>query len=501
MVSSDGKQDNKSAEEPENLWDKILSEASRSVADRLESKHVLLLGDRNSGKSTLLARLQGLDISELQGGIALDYSFIDIHSSPDADEDPVSRVNVWQLEGEPAHKDLLHFAINQNTINNCMVLINLDFSQPWNLVQSLNKWLDLVKKHISLIADKMELDEVEEMKRYLIYDFQQYTEPTGQPSSMAPMKQFKKRKPVDEQALLPLSDGVLTNNIGIPIVVVCSKSDTTEMLEKEYAYKEAHFDFIQQYLRRICLSYGAALIYTSAKKDKNCDVLLNYLRHKLYGFDFLHKLQLVEKDTILMPAGADSMIKIQVDFENQNLTKDPEEPYDEVIKLPKRLQARSAANVTASVVAEDDQEFLSKHKEAIEVGDPKPQEKKAGDFLKSPVPTDIIPPRDQPKVLPATHSTLTPEKSPPPATTPSTMAAPGGQDREHQVLADFFNSLIHKDRGPVANVTGGPRKPAAELAKDLKIPPRAAPGAASFGNRDDVAKQLDRIRNKYQKET
>jgi len=499
MVSSDGKQDSKT-EEPDNLWEKILSEASRSVADRLEPKHVLLLGDRNSGKSTLLARLQGLDISELQGGIALDYSFLDIHSSPDADEDPVSRVNVWQLEGEPAHKDLLNFAINENTITNCMILINLDFAQPWNLVESLKKWLDLVKKHISFVTDKMHLDEVEEMKRYLIYDFQQYTEPTGQPNSMAPMKQFKKRKPVDEQTLLPLSEGVLTNNTGVPIVIVCSKSDMTEMLEKEYTYKESHFDFIQQYLRRICLSYGASLIYTSAKKEKNCDVLLHYLRHKLYGFDFIHKLQLIEKDTILMPAGADSMTKIQIDFENQNLTKDPEEAYEEVIKLPKRLQARSAANVTASVVADDDQEFLSKHKEAIEVGDPKPQEKKAGDFLKSPIPADM-PTRETPKA-PVTHSNLTPDKSPPPTTAANALSPPGGgQDREHQVLADFFNSLIHKDRGPVANVTGGPRKPAAELAKDMKIPPRAAPGAPSFGNRDDVAKQLDRIRNKYQKET
>jgi len=496
-------------EEQENLWEKILNEASRSVADRLESKHVLLLGDRNTGKSTLLARLQGMDIGELQRGVALDYSFIDIHSSPEADDDPVSRINVWQLEGESAHKDLLQFAINENTISNCLVMIAIDFSQPWNLVESLNKWLDIIKKHIASITDKMHLDEAEEIKRYLIYDFQQYTEPTGQIT--APTKQLKKRKPIDEQSLLPLSEGVLTNNLGVPLVVVCTKTDTTEMLEKEFAYKEAHFEFIQQYLRRICLSYGGSLIYTSAKKEKNCDVLLQYLRHKLYGFDFVYKAQELEKDTIFMPAGADSMAKIQVDFENQSLTKDSEEPYEEIIKLPKRLQQRSASSIGSVIVAEEDQEFLTRHKDQIEKEvDVKPTEKKTS--------VDILNSLKSMSPSPTTTAEVVSTPSPISKTSPpTTMASPDNKptpgpnttpDREHQVLADFFNSLIQKDR-PVAPLPST-RKPAAELAKGLNmsIPPRANTtqstannSTPSFSNRDDVAKQLDRIRNKYQKET
>lgn len=70
----------------------------------------------------------------------MDYSFMDIHSSAEADDgllftnptdlqDPVSRLNVWQLEGETGHHDLLEFAINQQTLENCMVVITLDFAQ------------------------------------------------------------------------------------------------------------------------------------------------------------------------------------------------------------------------------------------------------------------------------------------------------------------------------------------------------------------------------------
>lgn len=66
----------------------------------------------------------------------------------------------------------------------------------------------------------------------------------------------------------------------------------------------------------------------------------------------------------------------------------------------------------------------------------------------------------------------------------------GPPTNEHQVLADFFNSLIAKDRsGAVA-----PRKPTitADIAKGLQIPPRNP--NASLGSRDDVAKHLDRIK-------
>ena len=43
--------------------------------------------------------------------------------------DPVARINVWQLEGEPKHEDLLKFAINSKTILNSIVMITVDFSQ------------------------------------------------------------------------------------------------------------------------------------------------------------------------------------------------------------------------------------------------------------------------------------------------------------------------------------------------------------------------------------
>lgn len=71
-------------------------------------------------------------------------------------------------------------------------------------------------------------------------------------------------------------------------------------LEKENDYRDEHFDFIQQWIRKFCLNYGAALFYTSAKEDKNCDLLYKYLTHRIYDLPFQAPALIVEKDAVFM---------------------------------------------------------------------------------------------------------------------------------------------------------------------------------------------------------
>lgn len=47
----------------------------------------------------------------------------------------------------------------------------------------------------------------------------------------------------------------------------------------------------------------------------------------------------------------DSLAKIKVDFDNQNLTKDPDEPFEEIIKIPKRLQAAVSSQFMQSLLS------------------------------------------------------------------------------------------------------------------------------------------------------
>lgn len=78
------------------------------------------------------------------------------------------------------------------------------------------------------------------------------------------------------------------------------QTDYMSTLEKEHDYRDEHLDFMQQWIRKFCLQYGAALFYTSAKEDKNCDLLYKYLTHRIYGLPFRTPALVVEKDAVFM---------------------------------------------------------------------------------------------------------------------------------------------------------------------------------------------------------
>ena len=50
----------------------------------------------------------------------------------------------------------------------------------------------------------------------------------------------------EELELEPLPEGTLTRNLGLDLIVVVTKTDYMTELEKDYDYKDEHFDFIQQ---------------------------------------------------------------------------------------------------------------------------------------------------------------------------------------------------------------------------------------------------------------
>jgi hypothetical protein len=79
-------------------------------------------------------------------------------------------------------------------------------------------------------------------------------------------------------------------------------------------------------------------MYTSSKNNVNCDLLLQYLKHHLFSQDGAFTVQTNEKEQLFFPAGADSLARINADFDNQTLTKDAEDLYEDIITLPKSLQ-------------------------------------------------------------------------------------------------------------------------------------------------------------------
>ena len=108
----------------------------------------------------------------------------------------------------------------------------------------------------------------------------------------------------------------------------CLQSDAISNLEKEHDFREEHFDFLQQWLRKFCLKCktvlqtfsqtsmkyhhtslnscvfsradGASLFYSSVKEEKNCELLQRYLLHRIYDFPFNTPAFVVERDAVFV---------------------------------------------------------------------------------------------------------------------------------------------------------------------------------------------------------
>ncbi|XP_036822677.1 cytoplasmic dynein 1 light intermediate chain 1 [Oncorhynchus mykiss] len=417
-----------SDEDGQNLWSSILSEVSTRSRSKLPSgKNVLIMGETGAGKTTLIAKLQGVE--EYMKGRGLEYLYFNVH---DDDIDDHAMCNAWILDGDLYHKGLQKFAVCGENMADTMALLVVDMSRPWTVLDSLQKWASVLREHIDKL--RVNPETLRDMEQRLVRQFQEYTEPGGDHSASP-----KRRNPVageaeEECVVLPLGENTLTHNLGVPVMVVCTKCDTFLSLEKEHDYREEHFDFIQSHIRHFCLQYGAALLYTSMKENKNLDLLYKYLVHRLYGFPFDMLAQVVDKDSVFIPSGWDNEKKVAILYENfQSLKR--EDKFEEVIVQP---PVRKFVH-EKELGAEDDQVFLLKLQTLLSKQPPAA----AG----RPVDTTNRAPTGSPRVSNRSATANVANVMP---------MQPGGQTSEG-VLANFFNSLLSKKTGEGGGANNTPR--------------------------------------------
>uniref|UniRef100_A0A182Q473 Dynein light intermediate chain n=1 Tax=Anopheles farauti TaxID=69004 RepID=A0A182Q473_9DIPT len=416
----------KDAEAKENLWSSILNEVQTQSNTKLPSnKLVLVVGDNASGKTTLIAKLQGVE--DPKKGSGLEYAYIDVR---DEYRDDVTRLGVWILDGDPGHNNLLKFALNEQNFPHTLVILTLSMTTPWSLVDQLQHWMKILDDHIASL--KIDPEEKQQCQARLTTEWQNYCETIDDLDPGSPIKRTNRLPSVDDELdALPLPEGVLTTNLGLDVVVVVTKTDYMTTLEKELDYRDEHFDFMQQWIRRFCLMYGASLFYTSVKEDKNCDLLYKYLTHRIYGLPFRTPALVVEKDAVLIPAGWDNMKKISILYENMQSCK-PDDYYNDIIAQPpsRKVPAATVSNRESEIQTEDEQAFLARQQQLLQQGQAptrgeSPLRSQPGNGSKSAARTPV-----------ATGAQGSPKKI-------DGKIAPGTQSGEG-VLANFFNSLLHK---------------------------------------------------------
>jgi len=244
----------------------------------------------------------------------------------------------------------------------------------------------------------------------------------------------------NKDILLPLGEGVLTENLGVPIAVVCTKVDSMTTLEKDLDYSDAHFDLIQWHVRRFCLKYGAGLFYINGKDASNVDNLYKYIVHKLYTFPFPAQPSVIEKDGLMIPAGWDTDQKISI-LNDTLRAFNLEESLKEVLNKP----VARRTDTSREVKAEEDQAFLTRMQSLL--ANQKPRSPK------------------QPSL---------------PGPKPAAGGPPGatGQPPNEGVLAVFFSSLLAKKPGAAGSpVAGSPRgtSPSKAITRTNSSPDQTPP--------------------------
>ncbi|XP_053570233.1 cytoplasmic dynein 1 light intermediate chain 1 [Bombina bombina] len=424
-------------EDGQNLWSSILSEVSTRSRSKLPSgKNVLLLGEDGAGKTSLIGKLQGIE--EYKKGRGMEYLYINVH---DEDRDDQTRCNVWILDGDLYHKGLLKFAMDSSSVRDTLIMLIVDMSRPWLALDSLHKWASVIREHIDKL--KIPPEEMKEMEAKMVRSFQEYVEPGEEFPASPQRRSTSSQEDHDDSVILPLGEDTLTHNLGIPVVVVCTKCDAISILEKEHDYRDEHFDFIQSHIRKFCLQYGAALIYTSIKENKNIDIVYKYIVQQLYGFHFNMPAVVVEKDAVFIPAGWDNDKKIGILHENFQTLK-PEDAFEDIVTKP---PVRKFVH-EKEIVAEDDQVFLLKQQSQLAKQPPS----SAGRPDASP-----RVPGGSPRTPSRSGSSNVASVSPVPAGTKKIDPNMKAGATSEGVLANFFNSLLSKKTGsPGAGGTGPP---------------------------------------------
>ncbi len=60
-------------------------------------------------------------------------------------------MSVWILDGVVWHSQLLSFVLTKSNIQDTTVMIVVDMSQPWTIMESLERWAEVVRKHIQTL--------------------------------------------------------------------------------------------------------------------------------------------------------------------------------------------------------------------------------------------------------------------------------------------------------------------------------------------------------------
>ncbi|KAL2173585.1 dynein light intermediate chain-domain-containing protein [Thermothelomyces heterothallicus CBS 202.75] len=296
--------------EKKELWNSMLS--SVASGRRLPEKNLIVLGGSVDSQREFFETLSSNDrrahdrnasrVAPVANSFALGYTYYDVL---DADqEDTLARISLYTLTSpSPAFASLLQPILTPQSIPNTLIVILLDWSQPWKWMRQLREWILLLRTVLVSLSNECKETMEEVMLAWRDRGRGGGTNLDGTPAVPTG----------DSEIGLPLGPGEWEDALGLPLCVVCQNAEKMEYLEKTQGWKEEEFDTVLQFMRTVLLRHGASLIYTTPSVPSQLPTLI----HSSLGIHSLLKKQplrhnVIDRDKVVIPPNWDSWGKIRV---------------------------------------------------------------------------------------------------------------------------------------------------------------------------------------------
>ena len=160
--------------EGSDIWKEILSESVTKKDN--EEANIFVFGDKSTGKKSLIRLMNKecsyneaeskkiLNIEEEASKYGLiNYSHLSIKKNDD-DSDIVNKVGVWVMN-ELVDEDTFLSLIKPKDMLKCICLIVVDYSRPWTIKASLEKWADFIFKAFGKLIIKFPFEFQKEIRQ------------------------------------------------------------------------------------------------------------------------------------------------------------------------------------------------------------------------------------------------------------------------------------------------------------------------------------------------
>ncbi|KUI73412.1 Cytoplasmic dynein 1 light intermediate chain 2 [Cytospora mali] len=309
-TSASGGSEGKNGEPKKDMWSSMLD--SVASGKRLPERNLLVMGGTVESQRDFIESLsnnelrrhfdRGNKIPPVANQFALGYTYYDLL---DADhEDILARISMYLLTSpSPSFASLIKPILTPQSIPNTLLVVLLDWSEPWSWVRQLREWMLLLRTVLLDLPDESKITMEEVMSQW---------KERGRGGSMN-LDGTVATAASEGDVSLPLGPGEWEEPLGLPLCVVCQNSEKMEHLEKTQSWKEEEFDVVLQFMRTILLRHGASLIYTAPSVPSQLQTLV----HSSLGIHSLLKKQplkpnVIDRDKVAVPPNWDSWGKIRV---------------------------------------------------------------------------------------------------------------------------------------------------------------------------------------------